>query len=372
MSLAGLHARHLNGGAAFLVSPLMGWWIVQLLATMLPLQTCAYGDTNLNTARPIVIAHRGASGYLPEHTEGAKVLAIAQGADYVEQDVVLSRDQILVVSHDITLNDTTNVAEKFPGRARQDGKFYFADFSWSELRTLSVRERSLARRGNHGIRFSESIDQRLVSFEDEIRLVRGLNRTLNRQVGIYVELKSPSWHKQQFGFHMAERLTDVLARNGYTQRDSRCFVQCFEAGELKYLHSELQSPLKLIQLLGNRPLGLASHAIGSNKLSETEVIQQLKSEMVLIAQYAYGIGPSLALLAKPAEGTVHSTGIVEAAHEVGLKVHPYTVKHDDLPDWAGSMDELHRVIFDVLKTDGFFTDFPDIGRRAVDRLRDVP
>ncbi len=104
-------------------------------------------------ARPIVIAHRGASGYLPEHTEGAKVLAMAQGADYIEQDVVLSKDRVLIVTHDTTMESTTNVEELFPwSRQRADGKFYFADFSWDELRTLSVHERTglMASRSTQG------------------------------------------------------------------------------------------------------------------------------------------------------------------------------------------------------------------------------
>ncbi len=318
--------------------------------------------------RPIVIAHRGASGYLPEHTEGAKVLALAQGADFIEQDVVLTRDSVFVVSHDITLDETTDVAEKYPARKRPDGRYYFADFDWSELRELNVNERTSVKTGAQVFpnRFPGSAGQRVVRLEDEIKLIQGLNRTLGRKAGLYIELKAPAWHLSHFGDHMADRLLPILTTFGYQPAQDLCFIQCFEPAELQYLASELHCQLPLIQLIGGRPLGL-SQVENPQEKSLEGVITILKSEIKEVVKYAQGIGPSIDLLiTAEASGSTISTGFCEAAHELGLLVHPYTVRADALPAWASTVDELHRVLLGQLRVDGFFTDFPDLSRRAVD------
>lgn len=296
---------------------------------------------------PIVIAHRGASGYLPEHTEGAKVLALSQGADFVEQDVVLSKDGVFVVTHDITMEETTNAAEQFKDRAREDGKYYFADFTWPEIQSLSVHERT-DRRGKQVFanRFPGSFNQRLMRLEDEIRLIQGWNKTRSTHVGIYVELKSPGWHSKHFGSAMADKLLPLLAEFGYRNKSDLCFIQCFETDELKRLKAA-GCNLRLIQLTGGDPAKFSQGGW-------TKYIQEA-------AQYADGIGPSLEWLVKLSpDGGVQSSGFVQAAHDAKLAVHPYTVRIDQLPKWAKSSDELHRLLFEELKVDGLFSDFPDI------------
>ena len=311
--------------------------------------------------RTLVIAHRGASGYLPEHSEGAKVLAIAQGADIVEQDVVLTRDGVLVVSHDITMDATTNVADIYPDRARDDGRFYYADFDWSELRQVSLRERSLkSTRANS--RFPFATNSSVMRLEDEVALVRGLNQTLGNQVGFHIELKSPSWHQKEFGFHMADKLVALLDALHVENSQERCFIQCFEPAELQYLHNTLKCEFPLVQLMGGRPLGLLPEGSPAGDRLAT-----LKAELQEVAKYADGIGPSIGLLTESDEGTVKSNGFVEAAHAVGLVVHPYTVRKDALPEWCNDVDDLHRLLIDELRVDGFFTDFPDLARAAVDQ-----
>ena len=303
---------------------------------------------------PIIIAHRGASGYLPEHTEGAKVLALSQGADFVEQDVVLSKDGVFVVTHDITMESTTNVAEKFKERIREDGKYYFADFTWPEIQSLEVHERT-DRSGKQAFenRFPGSFNQRLMRLEDEIRLIQGWNKTRKCRAGIYVELKSPGWHAKQFGYPMGDKLLPLLAEFGYRTKSDLCFVQCFEAEELKRLKSA-GCNLPLIQLIGGDPAKYSQDGW-------TKFIQGT-------AEYADGIGPSLDWLVKSSSsGAVESSSFVEAAHAAKLAVHPYTVRLDQLPKWAKSIDELHRILIADLKVDGFFTDFPDLGREAVAR-----
>ncbi len=343
-------------------------WVLLVATNFHPASAQEPASKPQSMSAPIVIAHRGASGYLPEHTEGAKVLAFAQGADYLEQDVVLSRDGVFVVSHDITMDETTNVAERFPARKRLDGRFYFADFDWHELSQLAVNERTTASTGSQVFknRFLGSAGQRVLRLEDEIRLIQGLNRTLNRNVGLYIELKSPGWHAEHFGDHMGARLLPLLESFGYRTAQDRCFIQCFEPAELQYLANELQCQLPLIQLIGGRPLGLLSGQVAKQESRES-AIAILKTELKEVAKFAQGIGPAIDLLVAPdASGNGQSTGVCEAAHALGMQVHPYTVRIDALPSWAAGVDQLHDMLLGQLKVDGFFTDFPDLGRRAVD------
>ena len=193
----------------------MSWFLILLFCFLEP-------------SDPIVIAHRGASGYAVEHTEAAKTLAHAQDADFIEQDIVLSKDGEFVVTHDITMDETTDVEKRFPHRARKDGRYYFADFSWMEIQQLTLHERTL--RGS---------DQPALPHRFPL-----------------------------------------------------------DAG------------------------------------------QRIRNEIV-------------------------STGLVELAKQSGLLVHPYTVRKYQQPKWSSSIEETHRVLVDQLHVDGFFTDYPDLGRAAV-------
>jgi len=305
----------------------------------------------IDTSRPLVIAHRGASGYVVEHTEAAKTLAHAQGADYIEQDVVLSKDGQFIVTHDITMEETTNVEQRFPDRARPDGRFYFADFDWQEIQQLTMHERIQRGSDQPALpnRFPFDAGQRVVRLADELQLIAGLNKTTSKNVGLYIELKSPSFHKKEFGYSMGEALMKLVAT--HEVRD-RCFIQCFEMEELQDLHDRLNCKLPLIALLGRRPTD---------------------SDIEKIASYAKGIGPSLELLAtRNASNQIESTGLVEVARKAGLQVHPYTVRKHQQPRWSSSLEETHRVLVQQLKVDGFFTDYPDLGRTAVDAMATSP
>lgn len=298
---------------------------------------------------PLVIAHRGASGYAVEHTEAAKVLAHAQGADFIEQDVVLTKDRVFIVTHDTTMDETTDVETVYPDRARPDGRWYFADFTWEELQPLQMHERT--RKGNGGQvfanRFPGSCGQRILRLEDEIRLIQGLDKTTGRRTGLYIELKAPGFHRKEFGESMGRLLLQTLEQFDIRDASSHCFIQCFEPEELEYLHGECKCQLPLIQLLGR--------SVSDDALPK-------------IANYAAGIGPSLDLLiVRGEDGQLQSTGLVEQARAAGLKVHPYTIRRELQPKWSQSMDETHDVLLNVLRVDGFFTDYPDLGRQAVDR-----
>jgi glycerophosphoryl diester phosphodiesterase len=204
---------------------------------------------------PIVIAHRGASGYLPEHTLAAKALAHGLGADYLEQDVVATRDGKLIVLHDLHLDDVSDVAQRFPGRQRSDGRHYVIDFDLAELQTLRVAERRApgAVAAKYPMRFpSDAALFRITTLTDELRLIQGMNQSMARVVGIYPEIKEPEWHRTH-GIDLAALLLAELAGFDYWRAADPVFVQCFDAAELVRVKKDLGSELKLVQLVIAEP-----------------------------------------------------------------------------------------------------------------------
>jgi len=150
--------------------------------------------------KKIVIAHRGACGYLPEHTLEAKAMAYGMGADYIEQDVVLTRDDRAVVLHDIHMDTVTDVAKAFPDRKREDGRYYAIDFTLDEIKKLHVTERMDLETGKPVFpgRFPAGKSGfRVPTLEEEIELIQGLNKSTGKDVGIYPEIKSPAWHRSE-------------------------------------------------------------------------------------------------------------------------------------------------------------------------------
>ena len=194
------------------------------------------------TPQPIVIAHRGASGYLPEHTLAAKALAYGLGADFLEQDVVATRDSQLVVLHDLYLDDVTDVARRFPGRHRDDGRHYVVDFDLAELRTLTVFERRApgTSAAKYPARFPADTGLfGIATLEEELQLIQGLNRSTGRVVGVYPEIKDPDWHRRH-GIDLAKaRCWPSCTRSAIRRAEDPAFVQCFDAAELMRLKHEL-------------------------------------------------------------------------------------------------------------------------------------
>src|ERR1700752_3713881 len=207
------------------------------------------------TLSPIVIAHRGASGYLPEHTLAAKALAHGLGADYLEQDVVATRDSQLVVLHDLYLDDVTDVALKFPGRQRKDGRHYVIDFDLAELELLTVFERRApgAAKAKYPARFPADVGLfGIATLKQELELIAGLNRSTGRAVGIYPEMKDPAWHRRH-GVDLSKLVLAELRAFGYSRAEDAAFLQCFDAAELARVKTDLDCRLPLIQLLGAAP-----------------------------------------------------------------------------------------------------------------------
>jgi len=330
--------------------------VPNLLALLLTLGVLAAAEP-----RPLIIAHRGASGYLPEHTLAAKALAYGQGADFLEQDVVLSKDGVPVIFHDPQIDTTTDVAKKFPGRQRADGRYYALDLSVAELKQLNASER-------FNPKTSKAVFPRrfpvgggsfqIVTLEEEIQFIQNLNRSTGRTVGIYPELKAPAWHRKE-GRDLAAAVLPILRKYGYDTKDSACYVQCFEYAEIKRLRGELGWHGKLIMLLGGKGKGPG----------ETDFTYlQTDAGLAELAQLVDGIGPPISSYVTgktPAERKV--TDLAARARKVGLKSHPYTLRADELPKSVRDVDELMRVLFGEAKVDGLFTDFPDLCVRHLKR-----
>lgn len=311
--------------------------------------------------QPIVIAHRGASGYLPEHTLPAKALAHGMGADYLEQDVVLTKDDVPIVLHDIHLDTVTDVARRFPDRARDDGRFYAIDFTLAEIRTLNVSERFDRKSGQAVFpgRFPVGLGRfQIPTLQEELELIQGLNRSTGRAAGVYPEIKAPAFHRRE-GKDISRIVLDVLSSAGYSQRDDRIYVQCFDAAETRRLREELHTELKLIQLIGENSWGESTSYYEAMRTGEG---------LRLVAEYADGIGPSIdhIITGRDAAGRPILSTLVEDAHRHGLAVHPYTLRADALPDYAADVDTLLDLLFHRAGVDGVFTDFPDL---AVQYLR---
>ena len=272
---------------------------------------------------PLVIAHRGASGDRPEHTLVAYELAIDQGADYVEPDLVVTKDLQLVARHENELSDTTDVAsrEEFEHLRREkmiDGQrvagWFAEDFTLAELRTLRVRERvgniRPANTGYNGL-------YQIPTFAEIVQLVRTKEAQTGRRIGLYPELKHPTFMLEAEGIDMVDLLLRELRNLGIEASDP-IFIQCFEVGTLRRLNQ--RSDFKLVQLI--HPEG---GPVDEPDMRYADMVSP--AGLAEIATYADGIGPGLTYLLDPA--TMQPTSLVADAHAAGLKVHPWTLRKEN-------------------------------------------
>lgn len=323
---------------------------------LLPLLVLVIGSVMAQPVRPLVIAHRGASGYLPEHTLPAKALAYGLGADFLEQDLVLTKDDVPVVLHDIYLDTVTDIAARFPEKKRADGRYYALDLTLAELKQLRVSERFNAKTGKavFAKRFPSGTapaEFHISTLEEELQLIQGLNHSTGRKVGIYPEIKQPKWHREQ-GHDISKIVLPILARYGYATKADACFLQCFELTEIKRIRSELGWKGRVVMLLNAK--GKELDGVDHDTLCTAAGIKDL-------AQVVDGIGPAIGrIVTWTTAGEQQVTTLVKDAHAAGLVVHPYTIRRDDLPKNCPSIDALHAAVFREAGADGVFSDFTDV------------
>lgn len=300
--------------------------------------------------RPLIIGHRGASGHRPEHTLEGYRLAAEMGADFIEPDLVSTKDGVLVARHENEIGGTTDAAERFPDRKTTktvDGLsitgWFTEDFTLAEIKTLRARERLPFRSHAFDGRFQ------VPTFDEVIELAQQLGKELRRPIGIYPETKHPTYFRG-INLPLEEKLLASLDKHGWNRRDAPVFIQSFEQDNLRALRK--QTKVRLIQLASGPPM------VTAEKLKD-------------IATYADGIGPEMRLVIPvAADGTVGAaTDLVSRAHALGLLVHPYTLRIDKefLPAGYKGDAELEFKQFRDAGVDGLFTDFPDVAAKVYGR-----
>jgi glycerophosphoryl diester phosphodiesterase len=300
----------------------------------------------------IVIGHRGASGDRPEHTLAAYRLAIKQCADYIEPDLVSTRDHVLVARHENDIAGTTDVADHPEFADRRTTKvidgisitgWFTEDFTLAEIKTLRAKERLASRSHAFDGKFQ------VATLDEVIELAQRLGRELNRPIGIYPETKHPTYFRG-IGLPLEEKLLASLDQHGWNKKDAPVFIQSFEQDNLRELRKK--TAVRLIQLAS------------SAKILDDAGLKD-------IASYADGIGPDKKLVIPVSEdGTPGPpTDLVKRAHALGLLVHVYTLRIDKefLPaGYNGNAEEEFRRFRDA-GIDGLFTDFPDVAHKVYGR-----
>ena len=343
--------------------------MLRFLLLLLALSACA-SVTPPPQPRPIIIAHRGASAERPEHTLEAYDLAIAQGADFIEPDLVMTRDGILVARHENEISGTTDVAARPEFAARRttrliDGVeasgWFTEDFTLAELKSLRARERLPEIRPGNAI-----LDGRFTipTFAEVLALAEARRRESGRVIGVYPELKHPRYFRS-IALPMEEALVATLAQFGFTRRSSPVFIQCFEVGPLQRLNR--LTPVRLIQLLND----VGTPFDRPNLPYRTMATRQ---GLAAVARYADGVGPAKGLILPrdPAGRALEPTAFVTDAHAAGLLVHPWTfrpenhflppgLRRGEDPRAHGDMGE-EIALFAALGVDGLFTDAPALAK----------
>lgn len=339
--------------------------------------------------KPLVIAHRGACGHRPDHTLESYRLAIEMGADYIEPDLVSTRDGHLVARHEPEISETTNVASlpQFAARRRTlrvDGidvtGWFTVDFTLEELRTLrAVQPRADRSKEYDGL-------YAVPTFEEIIELAQRESRARGCVIGIYPETKHPTWHCE-LGLPLEPRLLSTLEAAGWTTRDAPVFIQSFESGNLRWIRA--RTGVRLVQLLDGGPLNddgsVAPRApwtsSGHCRLypqGETPRDFADASTFSRLREYVDAVGPWKRHLigsrqTDPADPTERSrrttppTRFVELAHAAGLEVHAWTFRNEAIhlaADYAGDPLAEYQA-FAALGVDAVFSDYPDTAVAAL-------
>jgi glycerophosphoryl diester phosphodiesterase len=321
--------------------------------------------------KPIVIAHRGASGERPEHTLMAYKLAIAEGADFIEPDLVATKDGHLVVRHENEISGTTDVANRpeFAPRittrtvqGESISGWFTEDFTLEELKTLRCRER-LPQLRPESAKFNGQ--EAIPTYQEVIDLAKSEGARLKRTIGTYPEMKHPSYFSQ-VGLALEPRLADMLKKNGLDSETAPVFVQCFDVAPLKtFMTLSKARRIQLVSVNG----GPTDQAV---RYKDMVSAAGLKT----IAAYANGLGPEWPLIVPvtPDGALAPATSVVADAHAAGLAVHPWTVRAENAflpaklrkgsaPADHGDVGALYKALFDS-GVDGLFSDFPGLAVKA--------
>jgi glycerophosphoryl diester phosphodiesterase len=332
------------------------------------------GPVQADQRRPrtgtLVIGHRGAAGYRPEHTLASYELGARMGADFIEPDLVSTKDGVLVARHEPEIGGTTDVAShpEFAGRKRTvllDGVattgWFTHDFTLAELKTLRAVERLPQVRQRNTL-YNGLFE--IPTFQEVLDLRARLSKELGREIGVYPETKHPTYFRA-LGLELETPLTHILRKNGLDRTDAPVFVQSFEARNLQALHDDHRLRVPLVFLTAatgnpfNDPRSYADHTTPAGLRD--------------LAAFAFGIGPDKnQIIPRNADGTLATpTSLVADAHHAGLALHPYTFRAEnqflsadyqvtsDPNAYGRAIDE--QVTFLRAGIDGLFTDQADIG-----------
>ncbi|CAN7304314.1 glycerophosphodiester phosphodiesterase [Acidovorax sp. LjRoot74] len=379
-------------------------WGVLAVAAML----AACGGSNdspyptLNGDKPLVIGHRGASGYLPEHTLESYKRAVELGADFIEPDLVATKDGVLIARHEPNITGTTDVSTRaeFAGRKTKkmvDGVeeegWFASDFTLAEIKTLRAIQPMAERDQSYNGKYQ------IPTLQEVLDLAKSEGAKAGRTVGVYPETKHPTYHVN-LGLKLEDRLLDVLAQYGYTSKTSPVIVQSFEVSNLKYLRTKTQ--IRLVQLVDANDVNADGSmdltapydkpydfAVAGDKRTFASLLTP--AGLKEVKTYADGIGPWKPYLipskqvdankdGKPddlnGDGKIDDrdrvmmppTDVVKNAHAEGLMVHPYTFRSEArrlASDFKGDPKAEYKLFYN-LGVDGLFSDFPDTAKAARD------
>lgn len=354
------------------------------------------------TSKPLVIGHRGASGYLPEHTLESYQKAIEMGADFIEPDLVATQDGFLIARHEPNITNTTDVADRPEFAARKTKKmvdgieeegWFASDFTLAEIKTLYAKQPASERDQSFNGKY------RIPTLDEVLDLAKSEGTKIGRTVGIYPETKHPTYH-QNLNLALEDRLLATLKKYNYTEANSPVIVQSFEVSNLKYLNSKTN--VRLVQLIDAddvKPDGSISLVAPYDKPYDFAVAKDPRTfaDMLTpaglkeIKTYADGIGPWKPYLLpskqvdRNNDGVMDdlnndgkmderdrvllpATDVIKNAHAVGLIVHAYTFRNEPrrlASDYNGDPKAEYKKMFEI-GVDGVFSDFPDTAVAARD------
>ena len=327
-------------------------------------QTMPIQNPSLSGGPPLIIGHRGAAGHRPEHTMASYNLAIDYGVDFIEPDLVATKDGVLIARHENDISGTTDVAQKFPARRTTktiDGKaiegYFTEDFTLAEIKTLRAKERLASR--NQGWNGYYDIP----TLQEVIDLAKRRSRETGRVIGIYPETKHPTYFRS-IGLPLEQRLVEALEANDYRGPHAPVFIQSFEVRNLRDLSQMTQ--LRLVQLLEGGTARPYDFVVSNDPRTCGDMMTP--AGLAEIATYAGGIGPDKrGIVPANRDGTLlPPTSLVTDAHQAGLVVHPYTFRDEPVflaPDYQ--FDPVREYVqFFRLGVDAVFSEHVDTAVRA--------